>query len=68
MREHVRGGGNVIQKEPSAWRLEIPSGPSGKYRLAQLDDYAGLSRRTFPWIPPLNLSLRVRASAKVIPG
>ncbi len=68
MRENVRGGGNVIQKEASAWRLEIPSGPSGKYRLAQLDDYSGLSRKTFPWIPPLNLSLRARASAKVIPG
>ena len=68
MREHIRGGGKVIQKEPSVWHLEIPSGPSGKYRLAQLDDYSGLSRRIFPWIPPLKLSLRARTSAHVIPG
>jgi hypothetical protein len=53
---------------PSSWRLEIPAGPGGRYRLAQLDDYQGLPRRAFPWGPPLSLSLRARASAGEIPG
>lgn len=68
MREIVRGGGKVIHKEPSEWRLEIPPGRPSRYRLAQMDDYMGLSRGKFPWNPPLNLSLRARASAQVIPG
>ncbi len=50
------------------WHLEIPSGPQGRYRLAQLDDYAALSRKGFPWKPPVRLSLRARASHQVIPG
>jgi hypothetical protein len=50
------------------WHLEIPSGPQRSYRLAQLDDYADLPRKRFPWNPPVRLSLRGRASHKVIPG
>lgn len=50
------------------WRLEIPPGPQGHYRLAQLDDYAALSRKGFPWEPPLRLSLQARASHQIIPG
>jgi len=41
---------------------------SGKYRIAQLDDYTGTPRRRFPWQPPLTLSLRARASAESLPG
>ncbi len=67
-REHVRGGGKVDQTNSSNWHLEIPAGSSGSYRLAQLDDYAGLSRRSFLWNPPINLRLRARASARNIPG
>jgi hypothetical protein len=48
--------------------LELPAGPSGKYRLAQLDDYTGLSRRNFTCHPPLTFSLNARASAGEIPG
>lgn len=61
-------GGSVIQMGPSTWRLEVPAGSSRKYRLAQLDDYADLGRKEFPWQPPLKLSLRCRASSQVIPG
>lgn len=50
------------------WRLEVPSGPQGCYRLAQLDDYAGLLRRDFLWKPPLILNLSARASSENIPG
>ncbi|MBC8508047.1 MAG: hypothetical protein ISR58_08855 [Anaerolineales bacterium] len=51
-----------------AWKLEIPPGPKGRYRLAQLDDYSSLDRRAFPWKTPLSLSLQARASNPDIPG
>jgi len=51
----------------SHYRLSIPSGFSDSYRLAQLDDYANLSRRTFPH-HALTLSLSARASSNSIAG
>jgi len=50
------------------WQLGIPSGPSGRYRLAQLDDHLGLVRRVYPWHPPLTISLRARISSAEAPG
>jgi hypothetical protein len=61
-------GAEVLQLGESSWHLEIPAGPSGKYRLAQLDDYAQLNRGRFPWRPPLTLTLQARASSPAIPG
>lgn len=61
-------GSRVEQLGVNSWRLSLPSGPAGRYRLAQIDDYARLARSKFPWRPPLALSLRARASAPVIPG
>ena len=52
----------------SAWHLEVPAGPEGRYRLAQLDDYADLERAAFPWKPGVNLSLRAKASHNDVPG
>jgi hypothetical protein len=48
--------------------LQIPGGPSGRYRLAQLDDYGGLARSQFYWQPPLCLELRARVSDAALPG
>jgi len=64
--------------------MDIPAGPRGSYRLAQLDDYGRaatyhsmrLPRRAFPWDSPLTpreprgvaLSLRARASDASLPG
>lgn len=62
------GGGSIHPLGDDAWRLEIPGGSGGSYRLAQLDDYAGLPRRSLPWQPPLELSLEARASAPSLPG
>jgi len=63
------GGGQVNQVADDAWRLEIPAGKAGNYRLAQIDDYAPLRRSSFPWQPPLELSLEARSSsAEGIPG
>ena len=58
----------MTQFEAGACRLEIPPGLKGRYRLAQLDDYANLPRNSFPWKPPLTVSLRARVSALNIPG
>ncbi len=66
-------GGGTVRAADSATnaglqRMEIPAGPGGKYRWAQLDDYMGLPRGTFPWRAPLRLELRARVSAADLPG
>ncbi len=48
--------------------MEIPPGPAGTYRWAQLDDYLQRPRSRFPWRPPLRLVLRARVSAQNLPG
>ena len=50
------------------WRLSIPAGSAGNYRLAQVDDYAKHPRRAFPWKAPVRLELRARASSSGSPG
>ena len=45
------------------WRLTISDGPSGSYRLSQLDDQFGLSRKAYRWAPPLTLTLHARLSS-----
>ncbi len=60
--------GALVRKEGDTWRLEIPAGPGGKYRLAQLDDYRDQSRALFPHQPPLALELECRASGDSLPG
>jgi hypothetical protein len=67
------GGGTVREIENGLWRLEIPSGPGGIYRWAQLDDYLHRSRGDFLWRLPdksksLSLDLRARVSAASLPG
>jgi hypothetical protein len=61
-------GALVETGNDGVWRLQIPAGPGGKYRLAQLDDYDRLPRRRFPNQPPFRLKLRARASSREIPG
>jgi len=48
--------------------LEIPPGPPGQYRLAQIDDYTALPRKRFPHHPPRQMALRARVSHHRIPG
>lgn len=61
-------GAAVEEINPGHWRLHIPAGPAGTYRLAQFDDYAALKRREFHWNPPVTLQLQGRASAPHLPG
>jgi hypothetical protein len=67
LRSHLAAGGEAAIMQ-GGWRLSIPAGPAGQYRLAQLDDYHTLSRGSFPHRPPLQLSLEYRASAVSLPG
>jgi len=62
------GGGIVTQTDAGHWRLSIQSGPAGRYRWAQLDDYHALPRSKLPWRPPFTLELRARVSALDLPG
>ena len=57
-----------VDRIAKGWRLEIPSGRSGTYRLAQLDDYARLPRAYFLHVPPVTITLTARASAVDLPG
>ena len=55
-------------RRSSHYLLSIPSGKADKYRLAQLSDYALLSRGKFPHNSPFSLSLSARTSSDSIPG
>ena len=61
-------GGQVEAKGQGAWKLQIPAGPGGRYRLAQLDDYARLRRQEYRWRAPFRMELQARASAETLPG
>lgn len=64
----LSSGASLSCPHPGHIRLEIPSGPAGRYRVAQLDDYRGMPRHEFGWQAPLELSLVARASARYLPG
>src|SRR5258706_9678231 len=57
-----------ISRDSAHYRLSIPSGFSDSYRLAQLDDYAHLSRGRFPHRASTSLSLSARTSSDSIAG
>ena len=60
--------GSSVTRTENGWRLAIPAGRGGTYRLAQLDDYSQRPRRLFPYAPSLTFSLRARLSAAGLPG
>jgi hypothetical protein len=60
-------GAQITRVDQDVWRLEIPSGPPGTYRLAQLDDHGALSRSDFRWKSHSRLQIRARASAPTLP-
>lgn len=57
-----------VERMAKGWKLEIPSGKSRIYRLAQLDDYTRLPRSHFRHVPPVTITLTSRASAADLPG
>jgi hypothetical protein len=60
--------GGQVEAIKDGWRLSLPAGEAGSYRLAQLDDYRGLSRGDFPHRAPVKLRLRARISTAALPG
>lgn len=52
----------------NGWRLEIPAGKAGSYRVAQIDDYSDRPRKLFPLTAPTTLNLRCRISDSLLPG
>ncbi|HSO14131.1 MAG TPA: hypothetical protein VLT51_17270 [Anaerolineales bacterium] len=57
-----------ISSDSSHYLLTIPSGKADQYRLAQLYDYAQISRGRFPHRFNTSLSLSARTSSGSIPG
>jgi hypothetical protein len=60
-RRYLRGGGS-LETTGRALRIVNRDAISREYTDAQIDDYQGLSRRDFPWQPPLTLTVRARFS------
>ncbi len=61
-------GAKVEERSPGHFLLSIPGGPAGKYRLAQLDDYAQAGRSQFSWQAPCELKVKARLSQNNLPG
>ncbi|HUI87604.1 MAG TPA: hypothetical protein VLX61_02640 [Anaerolineales bacterium] len=60
--------GASVSAAENGFRLTIPASSQEKYRLAQLDGYGRLPRRSFTAQPPSRFSLRARASSQSLPG
>ena len=52
----------VLESASSVLCFVVGGTAGGRYSNAQIDDYAGKSRRHFPWQPPLRLAVRARFS------
>jgi hypothetical protein len=63
----LRGRGQ-IEEIDQITQLILPAATRSEYSDAQLDDYAGRPRRSFPHHPPLKLSVRVRFQGDRILG
>ncbi len=55
------GSGRVRSLNADHLRFTLPA-QSGGYANAQMDDYRRLSRRSFPWKPPVQMRLEARTS------
>ena len=58
------GGGRLIVTSEGL-HLALAGARRERYADAQIDDYARLPRRHFPWRPPLRLTLRARAAGPI---
>ncbi len=63
----TRPGGGLVEVVDSNLRLELPDAVAGAYSDAQIDDYSGRTRPTFPWRPPLKMAIRARFSHLIHP-
>jgi hypothetical protein len=58
-------GTGVVKQDEHGGVLTLPVASSAVYSDAQLQDYAGLARRDYPWRPPLHFSIEARFSSGV---
>jgi len=68
LQPRLSSGGLALQTGEAGWRLEIPAGEAGTYRLAQVDDYAHRRRSQFAWQAPVEMHLEARSSSAAVPG
>ena len=68
LQANLTPGAQISQVAPLTWRLSIPAGPAGSYRLAQMDDYGSLQRRAFRWKAGTHITLEARACSDSLPG
>lgn len=61
-------GARVEQVSAGHYRLSIPGGSAGAYRLAQLDDYSRSGRGQFRWRSPCSIRIKARVSENDLPG
>lgn len=61
-------GGGIASHTGRTWRLQIPSGGAGGYRLSQLDNASGLSRSQYLEKAPASIRLRARVSSAAHAG
>ncbi len=55
-------GAGVLEPTECSLRFVTVDATARQYADAQIDDYQGISRRRFPWRPPLRLTVRARFS------
>ena len=60
--------GQVSGSYSDGFHLTLPEVEKQQYCLAQLDNYMRLSRRQFPYQPPIHLRLEARVSGAELPG
>lgn len=58
------GGGRLVLLDDGL-RLLMAGARRDTYSDVQIDDYAGLARRRFPWQPPLRMTVRARAAGRL---
>lgn len=68
LQTRMNGGGTVQKTGDKRWRMEIPAGAEGAYRLAELDDHLDSARSRYPWRAPVRLELYARISSVGLPG
>ncbi len=61
---YVLPGSGLIPSGKS-WRFVVEQTPRHQYTDAQIDDYAGIPRKSFHWQAPLSLTVRARFSHEV---
>jgi hypothetical protein len=68
LEQRLANGGRVEGSAGEVMQLVLPEIPTGKYGLAQVDNYSNLPRRKFPHRPPLKMTLEARVSAPDLAG